>query len=274
MEVVVLLVAIVGVALIVIPRLQRRKAGSHRPSKPRRRASTPVVAAAAVPAASAAAWAPPEPAGLDSDAWDDDLGWEGEAEPAPEAREAWEDWRAAARPSAGAADASAPEPEIEELPSVERWRARTEDDDWVEEDDDGLGWEGADEPPPPPALWNGNGNGHAPAPPGPDAGLEGGRDWSRTPAPERERLLNAAADLLDERAPAIAQTMVEECGGTFGWGMFNCMLASGMLRAAGALADRVDGAVEEIESGVPGLNAKAVRQPAGVVVGWRRGTRR
>ncbi len=26
--------------------------------------------------------------------------------------------------------------------------------------------------------------------------------WSRTPADERERLLNAAADLLDERAPA------------------------------------------------------------------------
>jgi acyl-CoA reductase-like NAD-dependent aldehyde dehydrogenase len=91
--------------------------------------------------------------------------------------------------------------------------------------------------------------------------------WSRTPASERERLLNAAAEALDERAPAIAQTMVEECGGTFGWGMFNCMLASGMLRAAGALADRVDGAVEQIESGVPGLQAKAIRQPAGVVVG-------
>jgi acyl-CoA reductase-like NAD-dependent aldehyde dehydrogenase len=91
--------------------------------------------------------------------------------------------------------------------------------------------------------------------------------WSRTPADERERLLNAAADLLDERAQAIAQTMIEECGGTFGWGMFNCMLAAGMLRAAGALAGRVDGAAEEIESGVPGLQAKAIRQPAGVVVG-------
>ena len=45
--------------------------------------------------------------------------------------------------------------------------------------------------------------------------------------------------------------MVEECGGTFGWGMFNCMLASGTLRSAGALAGAVDGAVEEIESGVP-----------------------
>src|SRR3954467_5856450 len=167
MEVVVLLVAIVGVALIVIPRLQRRKAASRRPSKPRKRVSTPVVAAAAVPAASAAAWAPPESGASDPDAWEDDLGWEGEAEPAPEAREAWEDWRAAALPPAGAPDAPTPEPEVRELPSVDRWRARSEDDDWVEEDD-GLGWEGEDERPPRPALWNGNGD--APVPAGSDAG--------------------------------------------------------------------------------------------------------
>src|SRR5258708_978114 len=48
--------------------------------------------------------------------------------------------------------------------------------------------------------------------------------WSRGAPEERSRLLEAAADLLDERAQAIAATMVEECGGTFGWGMFNCML--------------------------------------------------
>src|SRR5690348_8301923 len=110
MEVVVLLVAIVGVALLAIPRVQRRKAGSRRRSKPRKRVSTPVVAAAAVPASSAAAWAPPESAGPDVDAWEDDLGWEGEAEPAPEALEAWGDWRATALPSAAASDAPAPEP--------------------------------------------------------------------------------------------------------------------------------------------------------------------
>src|SRR5215217_3527892 len=127
MEVVVLLVAIVGVALLVIPRVQRRTAGSRRSSKPRKRVSTPVVAAAAVPASSATAWAPPESAGPE---WEDDLGWEGESEPAPEA-------------------------EVRELPSIERWRARASDDDWIEDDDDGLGWEGEDEPPPAPELWNG-----------------------------------------------------------------------------------------------------------------------
>src|SRR5690348_6334977 len=52
--------------------------------------------------------------------------------------------------------------------------------------------------------------------------------WSATAAAAREQRLNAAADVLDRRAPEIAQAMVEECGGTFGWGMFNCMLAGGM----------------------------------------------
>jgi acyl-CoA reductase-like NAD-dependent aldehyde dehydrogenase len=91
--------------------------------------------------------------------------------------------------------------------------------------------------------------------------------WAATSPDERARLLSAAADLLDERGPQIAATVTEECGGTFGWGMFNCMLASGMLRAAAGLTGAVSGAEEEIESGIPGLKARAVRRPAGVVVG-------
>jgi len=91
--------------------------------------------------------------------------------------------------------------------------------------------------------------------------------WSAAAPEERSRLLTAAADLVDERAPEIAVVVTEECGGTFGWGMFNCMLAAGMLRAAAGLTGAVAGAVEDIESGVPGLKAQAVRRPAGVVVG-------
>src|SRR5215470_20112773 len=91
--------------------------------------------------------------------------------------------------------------------------------------------------------------------------------WAATPPEERARLLNAAADRLEERGPQIAAIVTEECGGTFGWGMFNCALAAGMLRAAAGLTGAVDGAEEEIESGIPGLKARAVRQPAGVVVG-------
>jgi acyl-CoA reductase-like NAD-dependent aldehyde dehydrogenase len=60
--------------------------------------------------------------------------------------------------------------------------------------------------------------------------------------------------------------MTAECGATFGWGMFNCGLAAGMLRHAASLAGQVDEEVP-IESHVPGLHARAIRRPVGVVVG-------
>src|SRR4051812_48208064 len=64
--------------------------------------------------------------------------------------------------------------------------------------------------------------------------VEAARDafwsWAETPPAERRMLLTRAADLLMERAEAIAATMTEEVGATFGWGMFNCDLASRMLR--------------------------------------------
>jgi len=90
-------------------------------------------------------------------------------------------------------------------------------------------------------------------------------EWSKTAPGQRRAILLAAADLLMERAPQIAATMTEEVGGTFGWGMFNCDLASRMLREAAAQAYSVTG--EVIPSDVPGALSMAVRQPAGVVVG-------
>jgi vanillin dehydrogenase len=98
-----------------------------------------------------------------------------------------------------------------------------------------------------------------------DAAAAAFPEWSATPPAERRRLLLAAADTLWSRAADIAGIMTEEVGGTFGWGMFNCQLASGMLREAGAQAYALGG--EVIPSDVPGLHATAVRQPAGVVVG-------
>src|SRR4051812_5738540 len=89
--------------------------------------------------------------------------------------------------------------------------------------------------------------------------------WSATPPGERRRLLSAAADLVMERAPEIASAMTEEVGATFGCGMFNCDLASRMLREAAAQTYAVTGDV--IPSVVPGNLAMAVRRPAGVVVG-------
>jgi len=90
-------------------------------------------------------------------------------------------------------------------------------------------------------------------------------EWSALPPAQRRQFLAAAAYVLDERSEQIAATMVEECGATFGWGMFNCGLASGMLREAAAQAYLPGGDV--IPSDVPGLTAMAVRQPVGVVVG-------
>src|SRR5829696_8417126 len=146
MEVVLLVVAVIGVALIAVPRLKRGR-------KPRARRSIPSVKAARRRAAAAASSAPvstwsPAPVSApaaDEDGWDDDLGWEGVSNPEPETREAWQRWRATESPLAGT-----PEPvassTANELPSAERWRsgaaAPADDTDWL--DDDGLGWEGED----------------------------------------------------------------------------------------------------------------------------------
>ncbi len=89
--------------------------------------------------------------------------------------------------------------------------------------------------------------------------------WSVSSPGERRALLGRAADLLTERQEQIAATMTEETGATFGWGMFNCMLACGMLREAAAQAYGAVG--EVIPSDIPGKLAMAVRAPAGVVIG-------
>ena len=98
-----------------------------------------------------------------------------------------------------------------------------------------------------------------------DAAAEAFPGWASTPPAERRAALTRAADLLMERAQQIASVMTEEVGGTFGWGMFNCDLASRMLREAAAQTYSVTG--EVIPSDVPGALSMGVRQPVGVVVG-------
>jgi acyl-CoA reductase-like NAD-dependent aldehyde dehydrogenase len=89
--------------------------------------------------------------------------------------------------------------------------------------------------------------------------------WSQTPLAERRAILERAAEIMEERGPEIAATVAQETGGTFGWGMFNIMLATGMLREAGVHAEAVHD--QEIHSHIPGKRMRAVRYPAGVVVG-------
>jgi acyl-CoA reductase-like NAD-dependent aldehyde dehydrogenase len=98
-----------------------------------------------------------------------------------------------------------------------------------------------------------------------DAAGEAFPEWAASPPSQRRELLQKAAGLLMERAQDIAAIVTAETGGTFGWGMFNCSLAAGMLTEAAAQTTAVRG--EVIPSDVPGLTAFGIRQPAGVVVG-------
>jgi vanillin dehydrogenase len=90
-------------------------------------------------------------------------------------------------------------------------------------------------------------------------------DWSETPLPRRRELLERAADLMAERQTEFAQIVADETGGTFGWGMFNVGLATGMLREAGLHATAAHD--QQIRSHIPGKRMRAIRQPAGVIVG-------
>src|SRR5258705_202693 len=84
MDVVLLLVAIAGIALIAVSRLQARRAGAGRPSAARRRRATRTRARKAVRMTAtsppAATWTPGRaaaPTSSEDEVWDDDLGWEG-----------------------------------------------------------------------------------------------------------------------------------------------------------------------------------------------------
>src|SRR5580704_15365485 len=89
--------------------------------------------------------------------------------------------------------------------------------------------------------------------------------WSNTAPAVRRKLLLKAADVLDAHQAEIARITAEEMGGTFGWGMFNCIFAAGLLREAAAQAYGLIG--EVIPSDLPDTFAMAIRQPVGVVVG-------
>ena len=89
--------------------------------------------------------------------------------------------------------------------------------------------------------------------------------WSALgPGARRARLMQAAT-LLEARAADFVVAMAEETGATEGWARFNVMLATDMLREAGAATTQVAG--EVIPSDKPGLMAMALRQPVGVVLG-------
>jgi acyl-CoA reductase-like NAD-dependent aldehyde dehydrogenase len=89
--------------------------------------------------------------------------------------------------------------------------------------------------------------------------------WSELGPNARRAMLAKAADALAGMADQFVSAMCEEIGATEGWARFNVMLASSMLREAGAMTTQISG--EVIPSDKPGCIAMAVRQPVGVVLG-------
>jgi acyl-CoA reductase-like NAD-dependent aldehyde dehydrogenase len=89
--------------------------------------------------------------------------------------------------------------------------------------------------------------------------------WSALGPNARRAHLLKAADAVAAKGDAFVAAMKAETGATEGWGRFNVMLASSMLREAAALTTQVAG--ETIPSDKPGCLAMSIRQPAGVCVG-------
>jgi acyl-CoA reductase-like NAD-dependent aldehyde dehydrogenase len=89
--------------------------------------------------------------------------------------------------------------------------------------------------------------------------------WAALGPGARRAVLMKAADLMQSRATAFTELMIEEVGATAPWAGFNVHLASNMLREAAALTTQIDGQV--IPSDKPGTLSMAMRQPAGVVLG-------
>jgi len=89
--------------------------------------------------------------------------------------------------------------------------------------------------------------------------------WSATGPGERRALLLKAAEALEAKAAAFAETVASETGASAMWAGFNVHLAAGILLEAASTTTQISG--EVIPSDVPGSLALGMRQPAGVVLG-------
>ncbi|WP_405765286.1 aldehyde dehydrogenase [Actinacidiphila glaucinigra] len=88
--------------------------------------------------------------------------------------------------------------------------------------------------------------------------------WAALPPNERRRILWAAADTLEDRAPEISEAITAEMGGPAAWGHYNTsVLAEKFRYAASAVHDGLTG--ELIPSEAPGRTSIAIRKPVGVV---------
>ncbi|MEW2623590.1 aldehyde dehydrogenase family protein [Streptomyces sp. NPDC048106] len=89
--------------------------------------------------------------------------------------------------------------------------------------------------------------------------------WSQTLPAERRRLLNRAADLLEQRIPDLQRLMTAEVGATKAWVHHNTVMGVNNLREAAALTTQIGGDI--IPSNRPGVFNMAIRRPMGVTLG-------
>jgi salicylaldehyde dehydrogenase len=90
------------------------------------------------------------------------------------------------------------------------------------------------------------------------------KTWSTTGPTERRRILLAAADRLEAKAPEFIAVMAKEIGASELWAGLNVMLAANLFREAASLATQIQG--ETIPTDKPGTLSMTIRQPVGAVL--------
>ena len=92
---------------------------------------------------------------------------------------------------------------------------------------------------------------------------EAQHEWAATPPAERRRILERAAEILDERRDEIAAWLAAESGSTVVKASIEIDSAIGITREAASYPHRVHGQI--LDSDIPGKEDRVYRQPVGVV---------
>jgi len=88
-------------------------------------------------------------------------------------------------------------------------------------------------------------------------------EWKHSPPAQREKILCAAADILESRTQEFSEVLMDEGGAPFGKTMFEVGFVVGMLRSVAGECRRTFG--ETMPSDMPGMISMSIRQPLGVV---------
>jgi acyl-CoA reductase-like NAD-dependent aldehyde dehydrogenase len=74
-------------------------------------------------------------------------------------------------------------------------------------------------------------------------------EWSQMGPNARRMILLKAADIMQSKAAKVGEVVTAETGATLGWGGFNVMLATSMLREAASMTTQITGEVVPSDQG-------------------------